>query len=212
MLKSSGQPKSTKAQGKPSNSENLDQTNRGPVLQEVDTAAQKPATDSEGTVRSREWRSPSAPVGEWAKPADSNLIPGPKADSSEQSAGADVYFCGRTTLFPLNRALQAIAKEELTGALRAFWDQEPIELFFEGGHHCFRHDQGSRSLLRRDPCRTRERRCENCCEGTRTTEIRSAVAGVAVLQGCSASYPAAPATARMTAFLEVKTVWHTVGV
>jgi len=36
-------------------------------------------------------------------------------------------------LFPLNRALQAIAKEELTGALRAYWDQEPIELLAKDG-------------------------------------------------------------------------------
>ena len=133
MPKSSGQPKSTKAQGKPSNSDNLDQTNRGPVLPEGDTAAQKPATDSEGIVRSRDWRTPSAPVGEWAKPANYNLISGPKLDSSKESVTADVYFCGRTTLFPLNRALQAIAKERLTGALRAFWDQEPIEVLAKEG-------------------------------------------------------------------------------
>ena len=133
MPKSSGQPKSTKAQGKPSNSDNLGQTNRGPVLPEGDSAAQKPATDSEGGVRSRDWRTRSSPFGEWAKPANSNLISGPKLGSSKESATPDVYFCGRTTLFPLNRALQAIAKEQLTGTLRAFWDHEPIELLAKEG-------------------------------------------------------------------------------
>ena len=42
-------------------------------------------------------------------------------------------FAGARRLFPLNRALQAIAKEELTGALRAYWDQEPIELLAKDG-------------------------------------------------------------------------------
>jgi hypothetical protein len=36
-------------------------------------------------------------------------------------------------LLSLNRALQAIAKEKLTGALRAFWDEESIELLAQDG-------------------------------------------------------------------------------
>jgi len=50
---------------------------------------------------------------------------------------ADVYFCGNTSLFPLNRALQAIEKEKLTGSLRSFWDQEPIDLLARNGEIIF---------------------------------------------------------------------------
>src|SRR4030095_12738377 len=94
------------------------------------------ATDSEGAVQSEEsedWWSASPQVAEWAKPDNANFAPAAEFGPSNESATADVYFCGRTTLFPLNRALQAIAKEELTGALRAYWDQEPIELLAKDG-------------------------------------------------------------------------------
>ena len=46
---------------------------------------------------------------------------------------SDVYFCGNTSLFPLNRALQAIAKEKLTGLLRSSWGEEPIDLLARDG-------------------------------------------------------------------------------
>jgi hypothetical protein len=136
MPNSSGEPKPTEAQGEPSNSENLDQTDTEHIPQEMDPAAQESATDSEGAVQSEEsedWWSASPPVAEWAKPANANFAPDADVEAPKESATADVYFCGRTTLFPLNRALQAIAKEELTGALRAYWDQEPIELLAKDG-------------------------------------------------------------------------------
>jgi hypothetical protein len=47
------------------------------------------------------------------------------------------YFCGHTTFFPLNRALQAISKEKLTGLLRSFWEQEPIDLLARDGEIIF---------------------------------------------------------------------------
>ena len=40
-------------------------------------------------------------------------------------------------MFPLNRALQAIAKEKLTGTLRSFWDKEPIDLLAGNGEIIF---------------------------------------------------------------------------
>jgi hypothetical protein len=133
MPNSSGEPKPTEAQGEPSNSENLDQTDSGDAPQEMDPAAEESVTDSEGAVRSEDWWIPSPPVAEWAKPANANSAPTAELDPSKESATADVYFCGRATVFPLNRALQAIAKEKLTGVLRAFWDQEPIELLAKEG-------------------------------------------------------------------------------
>jgi hypothetical protein len=133
MPNSSGEPKPTEAQGEPSNTENLDQTDSGHIPQEMDPAVQESATDSEGAVQSEDWWTASPPVAEWAKPANASFSPAAESDSSKESATADVYFCGRTTFLPLNRALQAIAKEELTGALRAYWDQEPIELLAKDG-------------------------------------------------------------------------------
>ena len=56
---------------------------------------------------------------------------------SKEPRTADVYFCGHTTFFPLNRALQAISREKLTGLLRSFWDQEPIDLLARDGEIIF---------------------------------------------------------------------------
>jgi hypothetical protein len=137
MPNSSGEPKSTEAQGEPSDNENSDKTDRGSNPLETDPAAQEAATDSEVAARSKDWWVPSPPVGEWAKPTNADFVPTKEVDRSKESATADVYFCGRTTLFPLNRALQAIAKEELTGTLRAFWDQGPIELLAKDGTIAF---------------------------------------------------------------------------
>ena len=133
MPNSSGDPKPTEAKGEPWNSENLDQTDDGHIPQEIDPEAKESAADSEDAVQSEDWWSASPPVAEWAKPDNASFIPAAEGDPLKESATADVYFCGRTTLFPLNRALQAIAKEELTGALRAYWDQEPIELLAKDG-------------------------------------------------------------------------------
>jgi hypothetical protein len=133
MPNPSGEPKPTEAQDEPSNSENLDQAGSRHTPEEMDPAAQDSATDSEGAVQSEDWWRASPPAAEWAKPDNASFTPDAEVDPSKASATADVYFCGRTSLFPLNRALQAIAKEELTGALRAYWDQEPIEVLAKDG-------------------------------------------------------------------------------
>ncbi len=44
-----------------------------------------------------------------------------------------VYFCGDTGFFPLNWALQTIAREKLTGALRCLWGAESIDLLTRDG-------------------------------------------------------------------------------
>src|SRR2546429_4087253 len=72
-------------------------------------------------------------VGE--KPA--TAAPSENVTTSNEPRTADVYFCGHTTLFPLNRALQAISKEKLTGLLRSFWEQEPIDLLARDGEIVF---------------------------------------------------------------------------
>src|SRR5207302_2875735 len=44
------------------------------------------------------------------------------------------YFCGDTRFFSLNRALQIINHQRLTGTLRFFWDKQPVELLTQNGH------------------------------------------------------------------------------
>ncbi len=45
----------------------------------------------------------------------------------------NTFFSGDTTFFSLNWALQTIAKQKLTGILRAFWKREPVELIARDG-------------------------------------------------------------------------------
>ena len=51
----------------------------------------------------------------------------------DDSVTGGAYFCGDTNFFSLNWALQTIAKEKLTGALRAFWHKEPVDLLTQNG-------------------------------------------------------------------------------
>ncbi len=136
MSQSSGEPNPTEAQVEPSNSEELDQANSRHALEEEKTDSEESSTLAEGTPQSEDWWTvPEPGATDWAKPAASD--PAPEVDPPKESDMADVYFCGQTSLFPLNRALQAIAKEKLTGTLRSFWDQEPIELLAGNGEIIF---------------------------------------------------------------------------
>src|SRR5713226_7823191 len=136
MSQSSGEPNPTEAQVEPSNSEELDQANSRHALEEEKTDSEESSTLAEGTPQSEDWWTvPEPGATDWAKPAASD--PAPEVDPPKESDMADVYFCGHTTLFPLNRALQAIAKEKLTGSLRSFWDQEPIDLLAQNGEILF---------------------------------------------------------------------------
>ena len=51
----------------------------------------------------------------------------------DESVTGGAYFCGDTSFFSLNRALQTIAKEKLTGSLRSFWNKDPVELLAQDG-------------------------------------------------------------------------------
>ena len=87
------------------------------------------------SVQSEEWWSASEPAPDLSPPVteatDTEVIP------RKEPGTADVYFCGHTSLFPLSRALRAIAQERLTGLLRSFWEQEPIELLARDGEIVF---------------------------------------------------------------------------
>jgi len=135
MRKSSGEPKSIEADIESSNSEEQEQeqTESSDVPQ-----ADEPRQDSDATAeaaQSDDWWSASQQAGDWADPSSSD--PTDDVTPSKEPRTADVYFCGHTTFFPLNRALQAISKEKLTGLLRSFWDQEPIDLLARDGEIVF---------------------------------------------------------------------------
>ena len=112
-----------------SNSEERDETDRPTVRQEEESAPE-PAASAEA-FESDEWWRASAPASDWAEPISD-------AQTSEiaqrkESGMADVYFCGRTNLFPLNLAIRAIGKENLTGLLRACWDEESVDVLARDG-------------------------------------------------------------------------------
>ena len=112
-----------------SNSEERDQIDR-PSVPRGEEAASEADTNSEA-FQSDEWWRASAPESDWAQPVSNAAATetGPR----KEAATADVYFCGRTNLFPLNLAIRTIGKENLTGLLRACWDREPIEVLARDG-------------------------------------------------------------------------------
>ena len=110
-------------------SEERDQIDGPPVPRE-DEATSEPGTSSEA-IQSDDWWHASAPESDWAQPA-SNAASTDIGQRKEHGT-ADVYFCGRTNLFPLNLAVRAIGRENLTGLLRACWDQEPVDVLARDG-------------------------------------------------------------------------------
>jgi hypothetical protein len=112
-----------------SNSEERDQIDRPPAPRE-DEATPEPSTGSEA-FHSDDWWRASAPESDSAQPISNAAAT--KLGQQKEHRPADVYFCGRTNLFPLNLAMRAIGKENLTGLLRACWDQEPIDVLARDG-------------------------------------------------------------------------------
>jgi hypothetical protein len=112
-----------------SNSEERDQIDPPPAPRE-DEAASEPGTCSKA-FQSDEWWRVSAPESDWAQPVSNPTAT--ETGQRKEPGAADVYFCGSTNLFPLNLAIRAIGKENLTGLLRACWDQEPIDVLARDG-------------------------------------------------------------------------------
>jgi len=129
MAKAVGKPTLTEAQMERSNSEEREQTDR-PRVPEVDAPAREPGPSPEA-FQSEEWWSASPPTSDWAQPVAGAAAA--EIAEGKDSGTADVYFCGRTALFPLNLAIQAIGRENLTGLLRACWQQEPIDVLTRDG-------------------------------------------------------------------------------
>ena len=58
---------------------------------------------------------------------------GSNIDDSPAAPFIGTFFSGDTSFFSLNWALHTIAKQKLTGTLRAFWDRETVELLAKSG-------------------------------------------------------------------------------
>ena len=127
--KAARKPKLPKAQMESSKSEERDQIER-PLAPREEEAASESGTSSEA-FKSDDWWRESAPESDWAEPVSNAAAT--EIGQRKQFGTADVYFCGRTNLFPLNLAIRAIGKENLTGLLRACWDQEPIDVLARDG-------------------------------------------------------------------------------
>jgi hypothetical protein len=116
-----------------SNSEERDQIDRPPAPPE-DEVASEPRTSSED-FQSDDWWRASPPESDWAQPISNPALA--EVGHQKEVGTADIYFCGRTNLFPLNLAIRAIGKENLTGLLRACWDQAPIDVLARDGEILF---------------------------------------------------------------------------
>jgi hypothetical protein len=112
-----------------SNSEERDQIDRPPAPRE-DEVTSEPGTTSEASQSDDWWRA-TPPESDWAQPVSNKATT--ETEQQKKAGMADIYFCGRTNLFPLNLAIRAIGKENLTGLLRASWDQEPIDVLARDG-------------------------------------------------------------------------------
>ena len=55
----------------------------------------------------------------------------------DESVTNGIYFCGDTRFFSLNRALQIVASQNLTGTLRFYWEKQPIALLTQKGQVLF---------------------------------------------------------------------------
>ena len=111
------------------NSEERDRIDEPSVPCE-DEATSEPGTSSDA-IQSDDWWHASAPESDWAQPA--STPEGTEIGRRKQLDKADVYFCGRTNLFPLNLAIRAIGRENLTGLLRACWDKESVDVLARDG-------------------------------------------------------------------------------
>jgi CheY-like chemotaxis protein len=105
---------------------------------------QEPAYREVSEVGPEITQTPETP---WWTPAPTTDVPAatpaafePAAEQyhiPDESLTGGAYFCGDTRFFSLNRALQIIATQKLTGTLRLFWDKQPVELWTQNGQVLF---------------------------------------------------------------------------
>jgi DNA-binding response OmpR family regulator len=77
--------------------------------------------------------SPDLTPPSWPETAPVSSALTPDFSVPDESATGGPFFCGDTSFFSLNRALQAIAKQKLTGWLRSYWHKDAVELLVRNG-------------------------------------------------------------------------------
>ena len=135
MPKSPGEPEPTKAEIEPARSEDLVQMQPEPILQEEPVSPEPVSLETteavEAPTQATEWWAAPAPPAPSSQPEP--IPPVADVDLPNESVTRGTYFCGDSSFFSLNWALQTIAKGKLTGSLRCFWQKEPIELLAQNG-------------------------------------------------------------------------------
>ena len=129
MPKSHGKPKPIEDEIESSKRKHQEPTDTPPAPQENEHVQE--AAANAGSFQSDDWWSASAQAPDWSEPGTEH--PTTDVVPTTGPGGTDVCFCGNTSLLPLNRALQVIAKEKLTGSLRSFGDEAPIDLLARDG-------------------------------------------------------------------------------
>jgi len=123
-----------------------------PAVEQEPATEQEPAAEADFPVEQEPAYQEASEVGPeitptpetpWWTPAPATDVPAATPAAFEPAAEQDyipdesitggVYFCGDTRFFSLNRALQIIATQKLTGTLRFFWDKQPVELLTQNG-------------------------------------------------------------------------------
>ena len=123
-----------------------------PAVEQEPATEQEPAAEADFPVEQEPAYQEASEVGPeitptpetpWWTPAPATDVPAatpaafePAAEQyyiPDESITGGVYFCGDTRFFSLNRALQIVATQKLTGTLRFFWDKQPVELLTQNG-------------------------------------------------------------------------------
>src|SRR5438067_2496020 len=123
-----------------------------PAVEQEPATEQEPAAEADFPVEQEPAYQEASEVGPeitptpetpWWTPAPATDVPAATPAAFEPAAEQDyipdesitggVYFCGDTRFFSLNRALQIVATQKLTGTLRFFWDKQPVELLTQNG-------------------------------------------------------------------------------
>ena len=124
----------------------------GPAVEQEPATEQEPAAEADFPVEQEPAYQEASEVGPeitpaletpWWTPPPATDVPAatpaafePAAEQyyiPDESITGGAYFCGDTRFFSLNRALQIIATQKLTGTLRFFWDKQPVELLTQNG-------------------------------------------------------------------------------
>ncbi|HEY1583490.1 MAG TPA: response regulator [Chthoniobacterales bacterium] len=77
-------------------------------------------------------RPPPLPTTHSGEKSAAVIAPSPNEKETMPDTSS-AYFCGDSSFFSLHWALQTIAREKLTGVLRAFWSRDSVELLARDG-------------------------------------------------------------------------------